>query len=121
MQDLIPQVDLEAEIMRLSGLLDQATRKILQRALRSARADSDYKREYSKAYLTVDGKNAAEKEARVLTSVTLEGDDLADLYDDRKIAEAVLVSAQEAARNLRAQISALQTLSANQRFLLERG
>ena len=116
--DLIPQVDLEDEIRRLSSLLDQATRKILTRAMRSARAEAAYKRAFGIAYLKTDGKNAAEREARALAY----GDgEIYDLYAERKIAEAVLLSAQEVARNLRAQISALQTLAANQRFLLDRG
>ena len=116
--DMVPQADLEDEIRRLSALLDQATSKILYRAVRAGDADALYKREFTKAFLLVDGKNKEEREAKALM---LEGEvNVFDLYDRRKRAEAVLMAAQEAARNLRAQLSALQTLAANQRFLLER-
>ncbi|MGD9798879.1 MAG: hypothetical protein AB7H43_14490 [Acidimicrobiia bacterium] len=114
--DLMPQTDIEDELIRLSKLLDQATRKILKRALASARADSLYKREYSKALLLVEGKNAEEREAKALTTPGIW-----ELYDQRKIAEAVLQSATEAARNIRAQLEAMRSINTNQRFFLERG
>lgn len=116
MDDLVPQVDLEAEILRLSRQLDTATRKILVRARRCAQAESEYRRRYAREFLAVEGRNKEERDARVLSNP-----EIAELYDARKIAEAVLMSAQEAARNTRASLSALQSLNANQRFLLERG
>lgn len=114
MSDLVAQVDIESEMRRLSGLLDQATRKILHRAMRAAHAEVDYKVAFAKRMLQVEAKTVGEREA--IATV-----DTADEYLDRKIADARLTSAQEAARNLRAQLSALQTYSANQRYLIDRG
>ncbi|MGD9797577.1 MAG: hypothetical protein AB7H43_15445 [Acidimicrobiia bacterium] len=113
--DLMPQTDIEDELIRLSRLLDQATRKILQRALASAKADSLYKREFAKALLMVDGGSVQVKEAKAITAPGVW-----ELYDQRKIKEAVLQSAVEAARNLRAQLEAMRSINTNQRFFLER-
>lgn len=112
--ELPPQMAVEAEILRLSQRLDQATLKIMHRALRVAKADSAYKRAYAQQMVQVQGPNKEAREA-MCTIATI------DLYDAKRIAEAVLLSAQEAARNTRQQLSALQSLAANQRHLIERG
>lgn len=111
--DLVPQLDLESELRRLSGLLDQATSKILYREVRAAKARATYDVAYAKRLLQVEAKTVDERKAVATV-------DTADEYQAMRIAEAVASAAKEAARNLRQQMSAVQTVAANQRFLLER-
>jgi hypothetical protein len=110
--ELPAQTQVEAEIRRLSRRLDQATLKIMHRAMRAARADVAHKRAYAAAIATVQAPNKEQREAAATTATI-------DSYDAKRMAEAVLLSAQEAARNTRQQLSALQSLAANQRYLIE--
>jgi len=106
-----PQGTIESELLRLSALLETRTNDIAVNAQRNAVADVAYKRTHAIALLEVDGRNAEEREARAHQQVLAE-------YEAKRISEALLVSAQEAARNIRAQLSSLQTLAANQRALV---
>jgi len=112
--ELIAQDDLEAEMRRLSGLLDQATSKIAYRETRAAQAKVEYEIAYAKRLLQVEAKTVDERKA--IATV-----DTADEYMRFRVAEAVARAASEAARNFRAQLSAVQTVSANQRYMIDRG
>lgn len=106
----IPQVQIESEILRLSSLLEGLTDEIADRAERAATADAAFKAMYASRFLMADGAvGHREQQAQ---------SECEDEYRERRIAEALLLAAQEQARNLRAQLSALQSLAANQRLLV---
>lgn len=103
----ITQVRVEREITRLSRRLEEFTDEIAERATASAQADVAYRREHAKAFLTAEGPMDVRKATADL-AVTV-------LYGERRAAEALLLSAQEACRNLRAQLDALRSINANVR------
>lgn len=103
-------IDVESEIRRLCAVLDSKIDEHGEASMRAARSDAAYKNAHEKALLEVEGRNAEEREARAHAQV--EGE-----YLERKIAAAVERAVEEACRNLRAQLSALQSIAANQRAL----
>ncbi len=105
--DVTP-IDVERDIIRLCECCNDVITKIAQRARAAAIADADYKERHAKAFLLAEG-SVAVREA--LAAV-----DTADAYRDRKIAEALLLAAQEAGRNYRAQLDALRSINANVRL-----
>lgn len=111
MSEPISQAFIESEIMRLSDLAEKVTQVLSQRARASAEADANYKRAHASAFLMAQGKTVGEREAQA----ALETD---DEYTARKIAEALLLAAQEAGRNYRAQLDALRSINANLRPLV---
>ena len=110
MHEPFAQTEVESEIRRLSELAEKVTTEIATRARASAVADGRYTAEHAKAFLAAEGP-VAEREAKAAV-VT------AEEYEDRKIAEALLLSAQEAGRNYRAQLDALRSINANHRALV---
>lgn len=110
MTDPIPQVHIEAEIIRLSGLAEQVTHKLAERARAAAEADVTYKVAHGKALLLADGPQyVRDAEATVKTEAE---------YREKRAAEALLLAAQEAGRNYRAQLDALRSINANHRALV---
>ena len=104
-------MDIDAEIIRISGRLDYQVGEIAKRSRAAAEAEVAYKLEYARQTLMVEGKTVAEREAAALL-------ECGELYAAYKGADAVLLAAQEAGRSLRAQIDALRTLSASHRAAL---
>lgn len=102
--------DVESEIRRLCSMLDGKIDEHGEASMRSARADVAYKNAHERALLTVEGRNAEEREAKAHAVVEAE-------YLERKIADRMERAIEEAARNIRAQLSALQSIAANQRAL----
>jgi len=96
--------DLTTELLRLSTLLDEALRALRDRGRLLAERERDYRLERAKAWLTATEGTAKQREDQVnaLTSTERYGRDLAD--HDRQ-------AAQEAVRNYRTQLSALQTIA----------
>lgn len=107
----LSDVEISAEIRRISERLDYQVGEIAKRARAAAEAEVAYKLAHAKATLAVDGKTVAERDAKALI-------ECAEQYALHKGADAVLLAAQEAGRSLRAQIDALRTLSAAQRAAL---
>jgi hypothetical protein len=107
---MLAQADVENEIMRLSGLAEKVTLEMAKRAQASAEADADYKVAHAKAFLAADGSVAVREAIAAVETETL--------YRDRKIAEAKLLSAQEAGRNYRAQLDSLRSVNSNLRALV---
>lgn len=106
----MPQVDIESEIVRLSARAEDVTQKLAVRAREAAEADVTYKVAHAKALLLADGPQyVRDAEATVKTEVE---------YAERKAKEALLLSAQEAGRNVRAQLEALRSINANHRALV---
>lgn len=101
------QTNIEDEIRRLSDRLEEATGELQEKAVDSAAALVDYKRDYFKAFLLAEG-SVAVREA-------LAFDQTVDKFAILKAEEALHTSSQEACRSLRAQLSALQSLNANVR------
>lgn len=110
MTEPLAQVDVEAEIMRLSRLAEEVTQKLSKRAREAAEADVTYKVAHAKALLLAEGPQyVRDAEATVKT----EGE-----YRERRATEALLLAAQEAGRNYRAQLDALRSINANMRALV---
>ncbi len=107
----LSDIEISAEVWRISGLLDFQVGEIAKRARAAAEADHAYKVAYAKAVLRVEGATVAERDAKALLECEQE-------HLDHKVADAVLLAAQEAGRSLRSQIDALRTLSAAQRAAL---
>ena len=107
----LSDVEISAEIRRVSERLDWQVGEIAKRARAAAEAEVAYKVAHARAILTAQGSTVGEREARALLACGAE-------YGAYKGAEAVLLAAQEAGRSLRAQIDALRTLSAAQRAAL---
>lgn len=107
---MLSQAQVEAEIMRISALAEKATYEIAKRAQRAAEANRVYKREHAKAYLRAQGP-VEERKAQA----DVECD---ELYGEKTGSEAVLLSAQEAGRNYRAQLDSLRSVNANLRPLV---
>lgn len=104
------QVHIESEILRLSELAEQVTQKLSQRARASAEADATYKVAHAKALLLADGPQyVRDAEATVKTE---------NEYREKRSTEALLLAAQEAGRNYRAQLDALRSINANHRALV---
>lgn len=110
MAEPIPQVQIESEIMRLSGLAEEVTHKLAERAREAAAADVAYKVAHAQALLRADGPQYV-RDAQATV-------DTADQYQARRVAEARLLAAQEAGRNYRAQLDSLRSINANHRALV---
>lgn len=110
MTEPIPQVHIESEIVRLSGLAEEVTHKLSQRARAAAEADVAFKVAHGKALLLAEGPQyVRDAEATVKTEKE---------YAEKRATEALLLAAQEAGRNYRAQLDALRSINANHRALV---
>lgn len=110
MTNPLAQVDVESEIMRLSRLAEEVTQKLSKRAREAAVADVAYKVGHAKALLLAEGPQyVRDAEATVKTEVE---------YREKRSTEALLLAAQEAGRNYRAQLDALRSINANHRALV---
>lgn len=106
----VAQADVEAEILRFSALLETATRAVAKRAREAAEADVAYKVAHAKSLLLAEGPQyVRDAEATVKSETELR---------QKRITEAVLLSAQEAGRNMRSQLDALRSINANLRPLV---
>ena len=102
--------DVESDIRRLCSMLDGKIDEHGEASMRSARADVAYKNAHERALLVAEGSNAEQREAWAHSQVEAE-------YLERKIADRMEHAIEEAARNIRAQLSALQSIAATQRAL----
>lgn len=109
--DVVTQVRVESEILRLSALLEDRSDAIATASQHAAETDVAYRKAHARATLSTEGRNAEHRAAEAHLEVL-------DEYYARRTAEASLLAVQESARNLRQQLSALQTLAANQRALV---
>lgn len=113
MSEPITQVEIENELLRLSGLCEQVTHEIARRAMAAAKADAAYRKAHAQSYLRAEGTVGVREATADL--------ECADQYLERRTTEALLMSARGAGENYRMQISALQTLASNQRALVTGG
>lgn len=108
--DVLSQVEVEQELMRLSAMAEKALQELAKRARAAAEAEVKHKVARAKALLAAEG-TVAEREARA--DVETE-----QLFLERRMAEALLLSAQEAGRTYRAQLEAIRSVNANLRPLV---
>lgn len=111
MSEPLSQVFVESEIIRLCGLAERVTTELAKRARDAAEADANYKRAHASAFLMAQGKTVGDREAAAALETDAE-------YTARKIGEALLLAAQEAGRNYRAQLDALRSINANMRAMV---
>ena len=106
----MPQVHIESEIIRLSQRAEEITQALAKRAREAAEADVAYKVAHAKALLLAEGPQyVRDAEATAQTE---------QVYREKRGTEALLMSAQEAGRNVRAQLDALRSINANHRALV---
>lgn len=109
MSNVLQPAQVENEIMRISALCEKVTTEIATRARAAAEADVAFKMAHAKASLRAEGKTVSEREAEAALFCE-------DEYRNKRITEAVLLGAQEAGRNYRAQLEALRSINANLRY-----
>ncbi len=103
----LTQVDIEAQIVRQSALLEKVTHELRRLGEESARARTEYDVANAKALLEAEGAIPARQAQATI--------DTADLLLGKRIAEALERAAQEAGRNRRATLDALRSLNSNLR------
>lgn len=99
--------ELTDELMRLSRLLDEANRAMRDRGRAQAEHERDYRKARALAWLQAGGTAQERKDA--VDAAT------ADARYERDLSEADHRSALEAVRNLRTQMSVLQTIAGLER------
>lgn len=104
--------DAEAEMHRLSGLLDAGLKALREQATSFAEAEAAYRKAKATAWLSAPPGTVPEREAHVNANC-------ADLRKDRDLADGMRQAALESVRSRRAQISALQSLLAAERSEME--
>lgn len=97
-------IDLRAEMIRLSGLIEEALTELRQRVEEYADAEHAYREARAMAWIAVPSGTVAQREAWI------DGDTV-DKRRDRDLADGLRQAALEAVRSRRAQLSALQTIS----------
>ena len=102
----------DAEIERLSELLDSRCEQYEKLAVRAAQCEAEYKIAYAREYLDIEVKMPVDTRKQSATYACR------DLLTEHLLAEGVGDSCQESMRSIRAQLSALQTLAANERASL---
>ena len=109
---MVHQSDIEAEILRLSGLLEEATGELATASENAAHGEADYRVAYARAYLTHRPKYDKLTDKIREAEATVECEKELTTY---KVAAARQLALQEKCRQLRAQLDAVRTLSANVR------
>jgi hypothetical protein len=99
------QDDIEQLILDLIKACGRTTVEVGKRAREAAEAETDYRVAYAKAFLKAEGAMDLRTQAATLLC--------ADELHARKMAEGLLLSAQEAGRNARARLDAARTLATN--------
>lgn len=104
------QLDIENEIIRLSGILEDTTDEFATACLDAAGKEATYRVEYAKAFarhrITGDSEKTSEANATV---------EVGELLGARRSAEALQRGLEEKCRSLRSSLDAVRTLSANVR------
>lgn len=112
---LVYQEDIEGEITRLSDLLERATEALATAAEDAANAEADYRVAYAHEFYSPhrpaeENVKLTEKLRESLATIACD-----ELLHRHKVAAARQLSIIEKCRQLRAQLDAVRTLSANVR------
>lgn len=102
--DLVTPADVMAELIRLSGLLDDALNYAKDTAHNHAASDDDYRVAHAKAFVTAKHDGDTDGTAKKKADIATEGTRRAARYWEDMMRVAI-----EAVRSRRTQISALQT------------
>jgi len=105
--DPMSQLEVERQIMELVRAAHKVTVEVGQRARAAGAADAAYKVRRAQEFLRAEG-SVAVREATAEVAC-------ADEYQAKKMADGLLLSAQEAGRNVRARLDAMRSLCANVR------
>jgi hypothetical protein len=106
---ILSQLDIEAEISRLSGILEDRTQNYGDAIQEAATAEARYRVAHAKAFVRARIlEKLAERTADATATVECE-----ELLLDRKAKEGLARALEEACRSLREQLGAVRTLSAN--------
>ncbi len=103
----ISQVDVENELLRLIGMLEEETEAFEVLAIDNAKKEALHKSNWAKEYLSAKGSI---KEREAWSDYKMD-----EMMFDHKIAEALLKAKREKLLSLRTSIDALRTLNANVR------
>lgn len=103
----ISQVDVENELLRLIGMLEDETEAFEVLAIDNAKKEALHKSNWAKEYLSAKGSI---KEREAWSDYKMD-----EMMFDHKIAEALLKAKREKLLSLRTSIDALRTLNANVR------
>lgn len=103
--DPTSQDDIEHEVLRLMKKCSEVTVEVGKRARAAGKAEADYRVAFAQAFLRAEGPMDLRREKALL--------ECGDLLHERKMAEGLLLSAQEAGRNARARLDAARSLLAN--------
>ncbi len=103
----ISQVDVENELLRLIGMLEEETEAFEVLAIDNAKKEALHKSNWAKEYLSAKGSI---KEREAWSDYKMD-----EMMFDHKIAEALLKAKREKLLSLRTSIDALRTLHANVR------
>lgn len=101
--------EVEDEIRRLLGRLEEATYEMAQLAQAAGEAEVAAKVAYAKTYLAADGPVSTREQVATVGSAT-------ELLA-RRIAEAKVMSQRELLSTIRTQVDGLRTIAANMRGL----
>lgn len=104
----LTNVDIEDEIMRLSGEMESATYEYATLSDEAAQAEVDYKLDNARELLKAEAPNQAARTAKALIQTR-------EQFETHRIAEARLKAQAELLRTLHARLDALRTLAANLR------
>jgi hypothetical protein len=107
----ISQVEIESEIMRLMGVLEEETEAFETLAVDGAKKESLLKANWAKEYISAKG-SIKEREA-------WSDYKLSDEAYSYKIAEALVKAKREKLLSVRASLDALRTLNANVRIQVQ--
>jgi len=103
----ISQVEVEEELMRLMGMLEEETEAFETLSIDAAKKEALYKSNWAKSYLSAKG-SIKEREAWADYQMN-------DENYDYKISEGLVKAKRERLLSLRTSIDALRTLNANVR------
>ena len=103
----ISQVEIESEIMRLLGILEEETEAFEVLAVDASKKEALYKSNWAKEYLSAKGSI---KERESWADYKMD-----ELAYDYKIAEALVKAKREKLLSLRTGVDAMRTLNANVR------
>lgn len=101
----LPEV--EQEIHRLIGEMEDSTEKLYDLGEKMARTEANHKRERAKQYLSAEGP----VHAREATA----DEETAEMLFERRVAEVRYESERERLRTIRAALDALRSINANAR------
>lgn len=113
---LVYQEDIENEILRLSQILENATGELATVSEAAANAEADYRVLYAQVFYNPDGFREPKvdkltEKIREAVAIDVSSEELRRY----KVGMARQLSLQEKCRQLRAQLDAVRTLSANVR------